>query len=311
MTMLHRVREKIGTAGLTVAIIALIAALGGTALAASGALTGKQKKEVEKIAKKYAGKDGAQGAAGSAGAKGDPGLEGAQGPEGKQGKEGKAGEAGKGVVIGTEPTGTGNCFQMGGTTVEKEGTPTSKKIVCNGKEGSPWTAGGTLPPGATEVGDWSFQVPTPKIKVDVEGTTKELIIGPTGEPESPIVVPISFPIPYAFNLKGSHVHYGAEGSGGAFVEGSGLCPGKILEPDAAPGELCVYQPVGAVGRTQETGIFVNGFALGLQGATTAGAWIGFESNTEPAYGYGSYAITGCTKTAQVPPNPAIECPADS
>ena len=58
--MIERIHQKLGTAGFVIAIVALIAALGGTALAAAK-LNGTQKKEVEKIAKKYAGKPGAAG----------------------------------------------------------------------------------------------------------------------------------------------------------------------------------------------------------------------------------------------------------
>jgi hypothetical protein len=126
--MLQRFQDRVGTAGLIVAIAALVLALGGGAYAASGALTSKQKKEVTKIAqteaKKFAGKTGPAGSNGSNGSKGDTGAtgpEGKQGPQGKQGPEGKQGE---------------------------EGEP--------GEPGSPWTVGGTLPKGATETGTWSF-----------------------------------------------------------------------------------------------------------------------------------------------------------
>jgi hypothetical protein len=99
--MLSRLHNKLGTAGLTVSIVALVLAVSGTALAASGALTGKQKKEVEKIAKKYAGKPGAPGATGPAGvpgpagAKGDKGDQGSKGPEGPEGPEGSEGPQGE------------------------------------------------------------------------------------------------------------------------------------------------------------------------------------------------------------------------
>jgi hypothetical protein len=113
---IRAIREPFGTAGLIVAMIALVAALGGTALAASK-LNSTQKKEVEKIAKKYAGK---------------PGAAGATGPAGAAGSAGPAGAAGKNGAPGTNGT---------------DGT--------DGKEGSPWTAGGTLPKGATETGTFS------------------------------------------------------------------------------------------------------------------------------------------------------------
>jgi hypothetical protein len=114
---IRAVREPFGTAGVIIASIALIAALGGGAYAASNGLSGKQKKEVETIAKKFAGKPGAPGATGPAGPAG------ATGPAGPAGATGPAGSTGN----------TG----------------------ATGKEGSPWPAGGTLPSGKTETGSWS------------------------------------------------------------------------------------------------------------------------------------------------------------
>ncbi|MBA3867401.1 MAG: hypothetical protein H0X42_13840 [Solirubrobacterales bacterium] len=53
---ISRIHQKLGTAGFIISIVALVAALGGGAYAASGGLSGKQKKEVEKIAKKDSAK---------------------------------------------------------------------------------------------------------------------------------------------------------------------------------------------------------------------------------------------------------------
>jgi Collagen triple helix repeat (20 copies) len=133
---IRAIREPFGTAGLIVAMIALVAALGGTALAAAK-LNSTQKKEVEKIAKKYAGKSGATGPAGAAGATGPAGKEGAEGLAGKNGKDGSEGK--------------------------------------EGKEGSPWTAGGTLPAGAAETGTWGYgplvaEVTALKLRVPISFT---------------------------------------------------------------------------------------------------------------------------------------------
>lgn len=119
--MFSRLHKHFGTAGLVVAIVALVAALTGAAIAASNApLSSKQKKEVKTIAKGLvvpgpAGPAGKDGSNGSAGAKGDTGPIGPTGPQGLQGPQGP-----------------------------------------QGKEGSPWPGGGVLPPGKTETGAWSF-----------------------------------------------------------------------------------------------------------------------------------------------------------
>jgi hypothetical protein len=119
--MISKLHQRLGTAGFIIAIVALVAALGGGAYAASGGLTGKQKKEVEKIAKSVSkpGKTGATGPAGPAGAQGSAGGKGDQGATGAPGSPGAPGEEGE-----------------------------------RGPVGSPWTAGGTLPAGKTETGSW-------------------------------------------------------------------------------------------------------------------------------------------------------------
>jgi hypothetical protein len=87
--MSSSMRERLGAAGLVIAILALVAALAGGAYAASGGgLSGKQKKEVEKIAKKFAGTPGAPGTNGANGTNGAPGALGPQGPKGEPGLTG-------------------------------------------------------------------------------------------------------------------------------------------------------------------------------------------------------------------------------
>ncbi len=91
--MLNRLHNKLGSAGLVVAVVALIAAVAGTAFAAGG-LTKGQEKQVVKIAKRYAGKPGAQGPKGDAGAAGPQGPKGDPGPKGDTGNPGAPGEEG-------------------------------------------------------------------------------------------------------------------------------------------------------------------------------------------------------------------------
>lgn len=106
--MISRIHSKLGTAGFIVAIVALVAALGGGAYAAQQGLNGKQKKEVKNIAKKFAGKQGPAGPqglpgpAGAPGAKGDTGAAGPEGPPGEEGPIGKTGPAGKDGADGAD-----------------------------------------------------------------------------------------------------------------------------------------------------------------------------------------------------------------
>jgi Collagen triple helix repeat (20 copies) len=124
--MFSKLHDRLGTAGLVVAVVALVVALGGTAIAAQQALNGKQKKEVKTIAKAEAkkvakgivgppGAPGAVGAPGAPGAVGPIGPIGPAGPEGPEGPEGDAGPTGpEGDVGPTGPAGPscpeGPCF---------------------------------------------------------------------------------------------------------------------------------------------------------------------------------------------------------
>jgi collagen triple helix repeat protein len=172
--MLSRIHNKLGTAGLVVAIVALVAALGGAAYAASdNHLSGGEKKEVTKIAKKYAGKPGPQGPAGTNGTNGTNGAKGATGPKGATGEKGPKGDKGA----------TGKTGATGGTG-------------ATGPSGllSP------LQPGQTETGAWaianansfvsaSFNIPLaakPKAIVFVGGSVTGSRVQPEGAVEESV-----------------------------------------------------------------------------------------------------------------------------
>jgi hypothetical protein len=94
MSLYTRFKDRFGSAGVVLGVIALILALGGTAIAAGG-LTKQQEKQVVKISKKYAGKPGATGATGAPGATGPAGAPGAKGDAGLRGAPGEPGEDGE------------------------------------------------------------------------------------------------------------------------------------------------------------------------------------------------------------------------
>lgn len=228
--MISRIHQKLGTAGFIISIVALVAALGGGAYAAKGGLTGKQKKEVQKIAKKEAKKyarRGPAGPAGPSGAKGDKGdtgatgSVGATGPTGATGATGGTGTNGKSVSVTPVPVEEPECEERGGALLRQEGSSATTE-VCNGAEGSPWTAGGTLPTGASETGAFAWGPPA------------------TGQEEANI--PISFNVPLAHGVP---AHYLEEG------ETSTACPGTFEAPAAAPGNLCIYK-LGGFGYTFHT-----------------------------------------------------------
>lgn len=158
--MFSKLHQRLGTAGLVVAVVALAAALAGTALAAAG-LNSTQKKEVKKIAKKYAGKPGAPGAQGPPGPQGSAGSNGKNGTDGKNGADGQPGakgDPGAGVIAAELAKGpTEPCGVAGGYSFEVEGSG-EPHHVCNGAASA--GGSGVLQPGEEETGVWSLFVPT-------------------------------------------------------------------------------------------------------------------------------------------------------
>jgi hypothetical protein len=125
--MFSRLHRHFGTAGLIVAVTALVLALSGGAIAASGGSGGG--------ASASKGKQGPRGPKGAKGGKGDPGAPGPAGPIGPAGPQGAKGDPGASGPEGSPGP---------------QGDPGPE-----GPEGSPWTLGGTLPPGKTETGTWA------------------------------------------------------------------------------------------------------------------------------------------------------------
>jgi hypothetical protein len=264
--MLQKLHQKLGTAGFVLSIVALVAALGGGAYAASGGLTGKQKKEVKKIsqteAKKFA-TAGPQGPAGAPGAKGDAGAAGANGTNGTNGAAGAS-------VTGA-PIAAGGACGVGVTGVKYTLGSTSTD-VCNGKNGTNGTTGftETLPPEKTETGIIGF------------ATT---FFGSGPEKSKKEAFPISFPIPLSAGAEVDAVLVlanqdsvaGCPGRGGAgsFPPGAGevYTPGI---PEAEPGFLCIYEN-GREGVSQVTNPFIpvnnEGAWEGVPGVSSTGTVI--------------------------------------
>jgi hypothetical protein len=257
-----RLKRRLGAngPGLIVAVVAMLVALTGGAFAASGALTSKQKKEVKAIVKKEAktipGPAGAQGPAGAAGAKGDKGDPGTLGSPGAPGKSVK-------VTSLAAP----ECEGRTGALVKEEGAVSGAK-VCKGEkgeEGSPWTDGGTLPPGATETGTWAFT-----------GTAAD----------NKIHVAISFPIPLAEELLEADVHFQTDAG---FTTD---CPGNAENPNPKQGELCVYTTPADFPEevTFERISPLFGPPGEEKGASISGAILAFSKPTGNASGSGSFAV---------------------
>ena len=142
-----------------------------------------------------------------------------------KGKPGPAGAPGAPGAAGTNGTGTPGAAGGPGPKGEtgKEGPPGPKGE--NGKNGSPGPEGPegvcakehcTLPSNTTETGVWASNVGLKETEVQL--------------------VPISLPVPLATGAKVAF-HLVEEATGSAPPE----CPGTVAKPEAAPGNLCVYE----------------------------------------------------------------------
>jgi hypothetical protein len=260
-----------------VATLALVFAMSGGAYAAKRYIISSLKQISPKVLKELQGAKGPPGAAGPggpAGPSGPAGLQGLPGKEGVAGKEGSAGKDGASVTSKELPKGNAGCKEGGSEFVAAEG---KKTFACNG---SPWTAGGTLPAGASETGEWG-------------------IVG-----NSPLVeTAISFNIPLAAALDNNHVHLigveEGEGEGKEKLpEGEGgekLCEGTFAAPRAASGNLCVFARLlvhNAPGIEP-----IENLTEGSAGADPVGAQIIFpaeevENKTALVIARGSWAVTG-------------------
>jgi hypothetical protein len=246
--MFSSLRDRFGIPGV-IAVVALVFAMAGGAWAAKGVIITKLNQISPSVQKQLKGKVGPAGPAGSAGSAGS---------KGDTGAKGDAGTPGTSATTITFPGVKGSCT-VGGIEVKSASPPVN---VCNGKEGSPWTAGGLLPPGETETGAWS-------------GVTQTTDFGPAA------IVPISFSIPLGAELGGANTHFSSE------VGFATNCPGTAEEPEANEGHLCVYvgHNVGATFITFQTPA-----KLSFSGAGTTGAVLLLEG--EPGkIAWGTWAVT--------------------
>jgi hypothetical protein len=274
---------------LVLAFIALVFAVTGGAFAASSpggapdakasAATSAPKKKAPPKGKRGprgpAGPKGATGATGPAGPAGPAGPGGAAGAKGETGAAGATGATGTAGTNGESVTNTtlakGNATCKEGGAEFKVGTTTTH--ACNGATG--FTE--TLPKGKTETGVWAAE-----FSRVTEGNENE---------------PISFAIPLETALGEAAWHYVTtqEQENNTAPE---QCPGDAESPEAAKGNLCIYEGFHEeVAGAQEpiTVTQVNPpTTISEEGTGTSGAvlYIGYQgSAAEPALLSGSWAVT--------------------
>ena len=251
--MLKVLRKRMTYANVALTL-ALVFAMTGGAYAAKKYLITSTKQISPSVLKALAGKAGPTGATG------------AQGPQGAQGPTGAAGPAGKDGAAGAQ-----------GATGPQGVTGPKGATGATGPKGEPWTAGGTLPHGATETGTWFVNTVTP-----------EKFTNPYGS--------ISFPIPLA--TPSTHVVYlslaeteVSPGSGGCELD----VKNPAAKPIAPPETLCVFTQINEFEIKGEFEFFgENEVKKGEDSTTGAVLWIKPESFVEELGAvkiWGSWAVT--------------------
>jgi hypothetical protein len=247
--MFLRMKDRLGIPGV-LAVIALVFAMSGAAFAAKKYVITSTGQIKPSVLKQLKGKTGAQGQAGA---------NGANGKDGAPGANGAGGTAGKSVVTAAVTPGTLGCVE-GGTSVEVEGSGV-KKAICNGEEGSPWSAGGILPSGQTATGTY---------------------VGSFKESEQALI-PISFTLPVEPAPEPIYVS-GASATG---------CPGVVGGvPTADPGKLCLYAGLEVGPDADGTLGFISPVGTGFDpGAGPTGTIFTFSCEGASCTWSGSWAVT--------------------
>ncbi len=214
---------------------------------------------------------------GKVGPAGPAGPAGADGQNGENGQDGADGTDGESVSVSAEPPG-GNCPDAGYKLSSADGTD----YVCNGAngaDGSPWTAGGTLPSGSTQTGGWSFTADGSEFS----------------NPMGFVPVAVSFNVPLASETPAANAHYVSSNPAPAECENDDH-PGaaSVGNPEASPGHFCVYQSALGSSGTTVTNLGIARLDLSDAGTSAGGALILF-SGTPPVTGaiggFGSWAVT--------------------
>ena len=282
--MLSFIRRRVTFVNVAMTV-ALVFAMSGGAFAAGKFLVTSTKQISPKVLKSLQGKAGPNGAQGPAGPAGPTGSAGGQGPQGAQGPggaPGAKGENGASVTSAQLGKGSSTCEKQGGT--EFTAAEGKKTTACNGKEGSPWTAGGTLPSGKTETGVWAFG--------PIE-TTQNSGSEPVASFPIPLAAPLAVGHAHFINTNGKEINVETEEEAEPTECGSGIGPGvNAGNPQAKPGNLCVY--VGELNNAAATTLSVIGPGAtgGEANAGTMGAYVGFTFTVGlPATGHGTWAVT--------------------
>ncbi len=261
---------------------ALVFAMTGGAYAAKKYIITSTSQIKPSVLASLKGKTGPPGPAGPAGAAGTQGPAGSNGKDGAAGKDGSPGTNGTSVTSVKLSVGNATCTDGGSEFTAAEA---KKTTACNG---SPWTAGGTLPKGSSEYGMF-VAVASAGIGADA----------------------LSFGVPLASAPTVHYINVGNKELTPTGEQTSAVCTGTAASPTAPSGALCVYAHVENEVSTESVfneffweGLWKWGVIVDTEGGE-GGA--GVEPDTATAFGFdvsalgkggegfkvnGSWAVTG-------------------
>src|ERR1700722_154736 len=147
--MFSRILKRVTYVNVAMTLV-LVFAMSGGAFAAGKYLITSTKQIKPSVLKQLTGKAGPAGKNGTNGANGANGAPGEKGAPGANGTNGANGANGSSVGSTALASKNANCPEGGSEFTAAEN---KKSYACNG---SPWTAGGTLPAKKTETGTWGF-----------------------------------------------------------------------------------------------------------------------------------------------------------
>ena len=293
--MFHKVRERLGSAGLAVAIVALIAALSGGVYAATA--TNSAKKPAKGLTKaqvialiKANSKAGPPGSPGALGPAGGAGTKGDQGAPGGKGDPGPKGDTGTSVNLTLIAVGAGKCSGRGGATLKENASPGAEKASGTAKKVPRATRAIPAIRGASV----AFFLPASPRQEH----------GPSPRPMTTMKSPCRSPLLSRLrenrpkkNSKKNAAHYQGD------ADFATACPAAgVTEPKAPPGKLCVfYNPFGGA---PVNATFTRISKLNLfeeSGVSNSGVIVQFAFSGaagELAHGNGSWAATAAVPTAR-------------
>jgi len=253
--------------------LALVFAMAGGAYAAKKYVITSTKQISPKVLKALAGKPGPAGPEGKQGPAGPAGKDGANGTNGVNGKDGATGES---VTAKAVPVKVATCTEQGGSEFKIGGTTT---LACNGRTG--FTK--TLPSKESERGTYTM----------LYSATAGGQLGAAS---------MSFNIPLATapvaNKATNFIGFG-EGEGEAKENKAAIsshCKGTVKEPEAMPGNLCVF--VRVLANATPGAIALGSVFVDPQNGQTEkeagqdGAGISFESVAAgPVFATGTWVVT--------------------